>query len=126
MILLDGHARMDTAEELYGVDPAPLRQGLSLRGFTIAERSRSNYPYTSESLTSLLEQAHLAEIPRMAGLLAGTESQPVGAVVERVLNDSKTIRFLRARGYEIEAIAPGFEQVNLREAESVHRHRGDE
>jgi hypothetical protein len=117
MILLDGHTRLDVGEELLGIDPAPLRDGLSAKGFEIAPLSRSNYVLTAEVLTSLLDQDHLSDIDRMAPLLAGTASRPAGAIVRDVINDNRTFRFLRDRGYEIHAITSGFEEVAIREAD---------
>jgi hypothetical protein len=117
MILVDGHTRLDVGESLLGIDPAPLREGLTSRGFEIAERSRSNYTLTAEVLSSMFEQAQLPDIERMKPLVAGTSSRPAGAVVHDVINDNRTFGFLRARGYEVHAISPGFEEVTIREAD---------
>jgi hypothetical protein len=65
----------------------------------------------------LFNQAQLADIDRMQRLLAGTESRPAGAIVRDVINDNSTFSFLRSRGYEIDAISAGFEQVAVREAD---------
>jgi hypothetical protein len=117
VVLLDGHTRLDVGADLLDIHPAPLRDGLGQRGFTIADRSRSNYTLTAETLSSMLEQDHLMDIPRMAGLVAGTESLPAGAVVRDVVNDNVTLEMLRSRGYEIEASSSGFEEVSIREAD---------
>jgi hypothetical protein len=117
LILLDGHTRLDVGEELLGIDPAPLRDGLTARGFEIAPRTRSNYTLTAEVLSAMLEQAQLPDIGRMRSLLAGRPDGPAGAIVHDVINDNRTIRFLRERGYEIQAISSGFEEVTMREAD---------
>ena len=117
VLLLDGHPRLDIGETYFGIDPRPLRDGLTERGFTISEASRGNYVQTAEVLSSLFEQAHLKDIPRMAGLTSGTESKPAGLIVRDTLNDSATLTYLRARGYDIHAISSGFEEVSIREAD---------
>ncbi len=117
LVLLDGHPRLDVGEELFGIDPAPLRTALQERGFAISERSRSNYTLTAQTLSSMFDQAHLPDNPRTSALVNGVDDRPAGAVVRGVINDNATFSMLRARGYEIEAIHSGFEDVALREAD---------
>ena len=117
MILLDGHARADVLAEVFDHDDSAFLGALEADGFDVASRSRSNYTQTGETLSSMFSQAQLRDIPKMAGLLAMTESRPAGAVVKDVVNDNATWTFLRQRGYEIDAVSSGFEQVSLREAD---------
>ena len=53
----------------------------------------------------------------MRAILEGKESRPAGAVVREAINDSRAVDFLHHRGYEIETIASGWEQVTMREAD---------
>lgn len=117
MVLVDGHARPDIVEDVYGTDETAFLNALAADGFVVASRSRSNYTQTLETLSSFLSQAHLADINRMDGLLAGTEGRPAGAIARNVINDNVTFAFLRARGYEIGAISSGFDQAAMREAD---------
>jgi hypothetical protein len=117
VLLLDGHTRADVLGEVFGRDGDALTTALTADGFVVAPHSRANYTQTGETLPSLLNQAHLRDIPRMAGLLAGTEDEVPGAVVRNAINDNATSTFLHDRGYEIDAISAGFEQVVLREAD---------
>lgn len=117
MVLVDGHARPDIVSGVFGRDESAFVGALAVDGFTVAPKSRSNYTQTAETLSSMVNQAHLADIDRMNGLLAGTEGRPVGAIVRNVINDNATFTFLRSRGYEIDAISSGFEQVAMREAD---------
>lgn len=117
MILLDGHARPDIIKDVFGRDVTAFLNALSADGFVVASKSRSNYLFTLEVLSSVFNQAHLADIDRMDGLLAGTEGRPPGAIARSVINDNQTFTFLRSRGYEIGAISGGFEQSAVREAE---------
>ena len=117
MILLDGHARADVLSSVFAHDGSPFTQALEADGFSVAPKSRSNYTQTGETLSSMFSQEHLKDIPRMAGLLAQSEAQPAGGVVRDVVNDNATWTFLHDRGYQIDAVSPGFEQVAIREAD---------
>jgi hypothetical protein len=117
MVLVDGHARSDVVEDAYGGDQEAFLGALADDEFVVAPKSRSNYTQTLETLSSFLNQAQLADIDRMDGLLAGTEGRPAGAIARNVINDNVTFAFLRDRGYEIGAISSGFEQAAMREAD---------
>ncbi len=117
MLLVDGHARADVVTGVFGSDGSALVRALDAEGFTVAPRSRSNYTQTGETLASMFSQAQLADVPRMADLLAVTEDQPPGGIVRNVINDNPTWTFLRDSGYEINSVSSGFEQVALREAD---------
>lgn len=117
LILLDGHARSDVLSQVFDHDDSAFLDALEADGFDVASRSRSNYTQTGETLSSMFSQAQLRDIPRMAGLLAVTESRPAGGIVREVVNDNATWGFLRQRGYEIDAVSSGFEQVSVREAD---------
>jgi hypothetical protein len=117
MLLVDGHARADVLGSVFGKDGTGLTAALESDGFTIAPKSRSNYTQTGETLTSMLNQTHLADIPAMADLLAVQETKPPGGIVRDAINDNPTWSFLRSRGYEVDSISSGFEQVAIREAD---------
>ena len=117
MILLDGHARADVLADVFHTDGSAFTHALAADGFTVAPRSRSNYTQTGETLSSMFSQAQLRDVPHMADLLSQTEDEPPGAIVRDVVNDNATWTFLRGRGYEIDAVSSGFEQVALREAD---------
>jgi hypothetical protein len=117
MVLLDGYARADVLSSVFGHDGMPFVERLEADGFQVAPKSRSNYTQTGETLSSMFSQAHLKDIPRMAALLEQREVRPPGGIVRDVINDNETWRFLRDRGYEIDAVSSGFEQVVVREAD---------
>ena len=117
MLLVDGHARSDVLSDVFASDGTAFVDALEAHGFTVAPRSRSNYTQTGETLASMFSQAQLADVPRMADLLAVAEDQPPGGIVRNVINDNATWTFLRDRGYEIDSVSSGFEQVALREAD---------
>jgi hypothetical protein len=117
MILVDGHARADVISSVFGADGSVLTRALETDGFAVTPRSRSNYTQTGETLSSMFSQAQLRDVPRMADLLAQTEDHPPGGIVRNVINDNATWTFLRDRGYEIDSVSSGFEQVAIREAD---------
>jgi hypothetical protein len=117
MLLVDGHARADVVRDIFGRDETALIEALEADGFDVAPRSRSNYTQTGETLTSMFSQAQLQDVPRMADLLALREDQPPGGIVRDVINDNVTWTSLRDRGYEIDSVSSGFEQVAIREAD---------
>jgi hypothetical protein len=117
VILVDGRAREDVLTEHFGVDGSAMTEALEARGFSVADRSRANYTITAETLASMFNMAHLADVPRMQGLLDGTDQSVKGIVLREVINDNPVFRTLRDRGYFIEAISSGYEEVSLREAD---------
>ncbi len=119
LILLDGHTRADVLRDVFEADPSGFNDALEADGFTIAPLSRSNYTNTSETLTSMFSAAHLRDMPIMDGLMSGTEVRPAGGVVRQVINDNPTLSLLHGRGYEVEAIVSGWEQVTMREADRL-------
>lgn len=117
MILLDGYARDDVLREIFSVEGPTLADRLADRDFDVASRSRSNYMLTAQVLISMFNMQHLHDQPRMAGVLAGDPGQPESIIIRDVLNDNAVFEILRARGYWIEAISSGFEEVAFREAD---------
>ena len=117
MVLLDGHTRADVLSQIFDQDESGFISGLEADGFYVAPRSRSNYTNTAETLSSMFNASHLRDLPLMAGLLAGREQRPAGGVVREAINQSRTMDLLHSRGYEVESIASGWEEVAIREAD---------
>jgi hypothetical protein len=117
VIMVDGRARADVLTEHFGVDGSALTEALEARGFTVASRSRANYTITAEVMASMFNMVQLSDEPRMRGLLAGTDSSVKGITLRQVINDSAVFRILRDRGYFIESISSGYEEVSIREVD---------
>ncbi len=60
-VIFDGYARADALADHYGFDNTPFLAELQARGFFVADRSSSNYPYTYLSLASSLNERYLTE-----------------------------------------------------------------
>jgi len=117
MIMLDGHTRADVLTDVFGTDGSSFTDALVEHGFAVAPKSRSNYTQTAETLASMFNQEHLRDIPEMADLLSLTEDQPPGTIVRDAINDNATWSYLRDRGYAVNSVSSGFEQVAVREAD---------
>ena len=115
LLLLDGYPRTDTLASVYGYDNAGFEDGLRELGFEVARGSRSNYPHTWLTLTTMLNGAYLEEID-------GLGSAPELAVEQyrrlmSALNGAAMLDLLREAGYEIDAIPSPFRSVALSTAD---------
>ena len=117
LIMLDGHARADVLKEVFDVDGAAFVDALEQRGFAVSAQSRSDYEVTVHTLSSMFNMAMLPAIDRLAPTLAGELDPPPGGVYFDVINDNAVFANLRARGYEIDSIGSGYEEVAMREAD---------
>jgi hypothetical protein len=115
LLVLDGHARADKLEAIFGHDEAPFLAELERRGFEVASASRSNYLLTAESLSSLLNMDHVADLVDRATATA----TPIGYTTEirRLATNPRVFDQFRALGYSVIAVASGFEEVALRGAD---------
>ena len=89
-VIFDGYARADALAAHYGFDNGPFLAQLAARGFFVADRSSSNYPYTYLSLSSSLNERYLTdEIAR---------SDPYRAYLPLIRSAGVPARY-RDRGY---------------------------
>lgn len=115
LLILDGHARADKLDAIFAYDAAPFLDQLRDRGFEVALASRSNYLLTAQSLTSLLNMARVADL--IDGETASASALAYTIQVRPLASDSRVFRLYRSLGYEVIAIASGFEEVALRGAD---------
>ncbi len=115
LLILDGHARADKLDAIFGYDAAPFLEELRERGFEVAEASRSNYLLTAQSLPSLLNMARVADL--IDAETAAVSAMAYTIQVRPLASDSRVFRIYRSLGYEVIAIASGFEEVALRGAD---------
>lgn len=60
-IILDGYARADVLQEIYGFDNSEFVDFLTQKGFYVADQSRTNYVSTGESIAASLNMRYLIE-----------------------------------------------------------------
>jgi hypothetical protein len=94
-VIFDGYARADALAAHYGFDNTTFLDALAARGFFVADRSSSNYPYTYLSLSSSLNERYVAdEIAR---------ADPYRAYLPLIRSASVPARF-RDRGYRYDLV----------------------
>jgi hypothetical protein len=95
-IILDGYARPDVFQELYGESNQAFVNFLQKKGFIIAGESHANYCFTYLSLASSLNMCYLDEL----GKALGKESDNQWPAVA-MLRNNEFCELLRSRGYKI-------------------------
>ena len=93
-IVLDGMARADALERLYGLDAAPALTELEALGVLVPRRSRSNYSMTQLSLASALNMQYLSDLATVAG--DGNDRRPL----HRLSAAGGVPALLKRHGYE--------------------------
>lgn len=66
-IILDGYSRQDILKEIYGYDNSDFIGYLQAKGFTVLNKSQSNYTQTTLSLSSSLNMGYLDFAEEQAG-----------------------------------------------------------
>jgi hypothetical protein len=115
LLLLDGYPRTDTLRTVYDYDNSWFVDALKELGFETAEQSRSNYPQTPLTLTSMFNGAYLEDID-------GLQPPPESAVEQyrrlmSALNRAPMLDILREAGYEIDTIPSPFKADALSTAD---------
>jgi len=113
-IILDGYARADVLDSVYGYDNSEFTGWLEEHGFRVASQSRSNYSQTYLSLASSLNLTYLDAVADKVG----PESDDRTALI-RMIGDSRVVKELRQRGYTIASFASGYTGTDLANAD-VH------
>ena len=111
-IILDGYARQDVLQEIYGYDNTAFLQALEDRGFYVATRSRANYCQTYLSLASSLNGTYLDALA--AGSLAeGDDRRPL----QDMIRQNAAASYLRDQGYTYVAYSTGYTDAEMQSAD---------
>lgn len=102
-IILDAYANAETLQTFYDFDNQPFLQGLTERGFYIAENSHSNYALTSLSLSSSLNMSYVNEIPALVGEDSVSISLPM-----QIIENNNVVTFLQSQGYSFVFLGSGY------------------
>jgi hypothetical protein len=94
-VILDGYARADALATHYGFDNGPFVQALRDRGFMVAEKGTSNYPYTYLSLGSSLNERYLTD-----DIARGVPYQAYLALIRSAIVPQR----FRERGYRYDLV----------------------
>ncbi|HZP83824.1 MAG TPA: hypothetical protein VFB21_19445 [Chthonomonadaceae bacterium] len=98
-VILDSYAGSSTLQTYFQYDNSRFYQDLRQRGFYVAERSHSNYPFTLTSVPSSLNMDYLNALSAQLG----PDSKDFRVIMGRIKNNAVK-RFLSAQGYRCLAI----------------------
>jgi hypothetical protein len=112
-IVLDGYARFDTLRDVYGYNNSEFEDYLRGKGFYIAGKARSSYPYTILSLASLLNMTYLDGLASRVG----ADCQDA-APLYHMLRQNRVRRLAAACGYRFVAFASGYHPTDLTDADA--------
>ena len=111
-IILDAYARADILEEIYQFDNTEFLSDLTQRGFYVAQKSRTNYPQTSLSLSSSLNSMYLDDLAAQMGTETDNR-QPLDIMTR----NNRLFQYLRSRGYTICAFSTGYGTTDIKNAD---------
>lgn len=112
VLLLDAHGRKDILADQYGEDVTAFLGALRDRGLYVSPSARSNYMNTQLTLASMFNMSHVSEI-NLPPETASTYNVALRASLDR----NRAFAALRAAGYHVGAVSPGYEGVALRSAD---------
>jgi hypothetical protein len=98
-IVLDGYARPDVLDELYGYDNSDFVAYLKESGFILPAESRSNYPKTALSITSTLNMNYISS------LVPELNDSVFWWLMSPLIDHSQARAILERAGYETVSIA---------------------
>jgi len=110
-IIVDGYGRQDILKEIYDYDNSDFIYFLKSRGFTVGEKSQSNYAQTQLSLTSSLNLDYIQNLCEM-----DRESRNRGPL-RQLLKNNVVFQTLHNYGYSIIAFATGYNLTEMKKAD---------
>ncbi len=121
-VVLDGYARQDVLQELYGFDNSPFIDDLRQLGFYVPGQAQANYHETAYSIASSLNMAHLEAAP---GILLEDVGGSPGAVLREglasLIHRSTLSGFLRQQGYQVIAFDSGYDETAMQDIDEFAR-----
>jgi hypothetical protein len=111
LVVLDAYPGSRAAAMADGLDWEAFARDLEARGFRVARDSHSNYPFTAQTIASMLSMRHLADLPALDPPWFGNASD--GRRLRGAMRDSAALDALAASGFELVAIPSGFDHADL-------------
>jgi hypothetical protein len=118
-IILDGYARADVLEDIYGYDNREFLDWLAEKGFYVAQRSRANYVQTYLSLASSLNYCYLDHVADCVGRDSSSRSP-----LREMLQENAVASFLKQRGYTYVVYSSGYFESDLARADEYRAAPG--
>ena len=116
-MVLDGYARADVLNELFGVDNSPFLDALRSRGFKVADGATANFNQTILSTTSLLDMNYLES----AFKDADGNPKHLRSLVAHRFRSSATLDLLSRAGYRFDATPTIYAPLSVDWGEPVAR-----
>jgi len=121
-IILDGYARADVLESLYGLDNTPFVSALQERGFYVPAMARANYADTVYSLSSSLNMAYISDAPEALRPGVDTDQEELlREALAGLIQQSRVAGFLKDQGYETVAFDSGYRRTTIEGADILDR-----
>lgn len=118
-VVLDGYAREDVLNELYGYDNSEFIEALEARGFFIPADARSNYPKTALSIASTLNMNYILElVPWLKD-----KDTHYWWLTSPLVRQSDTHRMLENIGYRTYSITTGWGPTEIPTADEYNKPR---
>ncbi|MBX7142876.1 MAG: LTA synthase family protein [Oligoflexia bacterium] len=112
LIVLDAYGRSDELRRVLGYDNSSFIQGLQSNGFTVADRSTSNYAQTLLSLSSILNLDYLDEVLRNV-----PRKSKGRAPLRALLRTNRVVSALQELGYKFVYFGSGYAGTEMPQAD---------
>ncbi len=109
VLTLDGYTGQDVLRNVYGYNNHPFLQGMTAKGFHVANSSFANYPSTLLSLAACMNFDYLHTLAPET-VRAGADLRDVA----ELYHGNRLYRTLRRAGYDLIALPPGMELLEPR------------
>lgn len=117
-IIFDAYTRADYLRKVFDYDISGFLEGLTDRGFYIADKSRSNYPRTQMSLASSLNLNYLDDDLMKSAFADWNNAVPILA---QQIWDNKVVSMLKERNYEFVTFISGVVATQIPQADRIIR-----
>ncbi len=107
-LVLDGYARNDVLETVYGYDNSSFTESLKQKGFFVADKARANYSQTALSLASTLNMDYLDEL--LAGINRDSDNR---RILRELIARSRVLAFLQEHGYKTVTFSAGYDLTEI-------------
>lgn len=114
-IIVDGYARKDIQESIYGIKKYPLYDFFEQKRFYVASESHANYGQTALSLASSLNMDYIEQLTTIDP--TSNYREPLADLIE----DNRVIQTLREHGYRIVTFESGYYPTEIEGADRFIR-----
>lgn len=119
-LVIDAYDSNQSFNDYFDFDNSDFTNFLTDKGFYVAERSKSNYPFTLASFSSFLNMTYLDDVINQI-----RKNDSDWTPITSILEDNQTVLYLKSRGYKYFNFgAPWYTNKN-RNADFTYSYRTD-